>query len=139
MPVPDFEVPAVLPAPEDGMLLPLPDEVVPDCPMLGPGFALVVPEPVPGVGVDVLGCVADGAGGGFGVLPPEPVAGAEPVPVLPPLLWASAGATIAATIANVARMLMTRDAIGMFLLGATRSLLIDLIDEPLGRTPAGSP
>jgi hypothetical protein len=87
MPVPDFEVPAVLPAPEDGMLLPLPGEVVPDCPMPAPGFALfVAPEPVPGVGVDVLGCVADGAGGVLGVLPPEPVAGAEPVPVLPPLL-----------------------------------------------------
>jgi hypothetical protein len=137
MPVPDFGVPAVLPAPDDGMLLPLPDEVVPDCPMLGLGFALfVAPEPVLGVGVDVLGCVADGAGGVLGVLPPEPVAGAEPVPVLPPLLWASAGAPIAATIANVARMLMTLDAIGMFLLGATRSLLVD---GPLGRTPEGSP
>ena len=56
------------------------------------------------------GCVADGAGGVVGVLPPEPFAG-RCRPVLPPLLCASAGATIAATIARVARMLMTRDAI----------------------------
>jgi hypothetical protein len=77
--------------------------------MLAPGFAFPV-EPAPGAGVVELGCVADGAGGELGVLLPEPVAGALPVPVLPPLLWASAGAAIAATIAALARMLMTRDA-----------------------------
>ena len=109
--VPDCEVPAALPAPEDGMLLPLPGAVVPDCPIPAPGFALpVAPEPVPGVGMVVLGGVADGAGVALGVLPPEPFAGALPVPVLPPLLCPSAGAAIAATIAAVAKMLMTRDA-----------------------------
>jgi hypothetical protein len=65
---------------------------------------------VPGDGVVEPGFVADGAGGALGVvLLPEPVAGA--LPVLPPLLCASAGATIAATIARVARLLMTLDAI----------------------------
>ena len=117
------------------MLLPVPGAVVPDCPIPGPGFALpVAPEPVPGVGVVVLGWVADGAGVALGVLPPE-LLGALPVPVLPPLLWASAGAAIAAMIASVARLLMTRDAIYMFPLGATRSLLIG---GPLGQTPEGS-
>jgi hypothetical protein len=109
--VPDWEAPAVLPAPEDGMLLPLPGVVVPDCPIPAPGFALPVAlEPVPGVGTLGLGWVADGAGAALGVLLPEPLPGAPPVPVLPPLLCASAGAAIAATIAAVARMLMTRDA-----------------------------
>ena len=75
-----------------------------------PGFAFPV-EPVPGAGVVEPGCVADGAGLELGVLLPEPVAGALPVPVLPPLLCASAGAAIAATIASVARLLMTRDVI----------------------------
>jgi hypothetical protein len=80
--------------------------------VLAPGFAFPVePAPVPGAGVVEPGCVADGAGGALGVLPPEPVAGALPVPVLPPLLCASAGAAIAAMIAALARMLMTRDAI----------------------------
>src|SRR6185436_6767869 len=91
--------------------------------MLPPGFAFPV-EPAPGAGMVALGFVADGAGGELGVLPPEPVAGALPVPVLPPLLCASAGAANAATIASVARLLMTRDAIACFLLGATRSLPI---------------
>jgi hypothetical protein len=127
--VPDCEVPAGLP--EDGMPLPLPGAVVPDCPIPGPGFALpVAPEPVPGV---VLGWVADGAGVGLVVLPPEPFAGALPVPVLPPLVWASAGAAIAATIASVARLLMTRDAM-TFLLGAARSLLIG---GPVGQNAEG--
>ena len=76
------------------------------------------------------GFVSDGAGGELGVLPPEPVAGALPVPVLPPLLCASAGAVIAATIARVARLLMTRDAIACVLLGAIRSLPIG--DFPIG-------
>ena len=116
------------------MLLPVAGAVVPDCPIPGAGFALpVAPEPVPGAGVVVLGWVADGAGVALGVLPPEPFAGALPVPAL---LCASAGAAIAATIASVARLLMTRDAIVMFLLGATRSLLIG---GPLGQTPEGSP
>jgi hypothetical protein len=110
--VPDWEVPAVLPAPEDGMLLPLPGAVVPDCPMPAPGFALPVAlEPVPGVGTVGPGWVADGAAGdALGMLPPDPFAGPLPVPVLPPLLCASAGAAIAASIAAVARMLITRDA-----------------------------
>jgi hypothetical protein len=106
--VPACGVPGVLPAPEDGMLPPLPGAVVPDCPTPAPGFALpVAPEPVPGAGVVVLGWVADGAGVALGVLPPEPFGGALPVPVL----CASAGAAIAARIASVARLLMTRDAI----------------------------
>jgi hypothetical protein len=114
--VPGFEVPAVLPVPENGMLPPALGAVVPDWPMPAAGLALPVPpDPVPGIGVDVLGCVAAGAGGTAGVLLPEPVAGALPVP---PLLWASAGATIAATIARVARMLMTRNGIAMFLPGS---------------------
>ena len=93
--------------------------------MLVPGFAFPVePGPMPGDGVVVPGCVADGAGFELGVLLPEPVAGALPVPVLPPLLCASAGAVIAATIARVARLLMTRDAIACVLLGAIRSLPI---------------
>ena len=78
--------------------------------MFPPGFAFPV-EPVPGAGVVEPGCVADGAGVELGVLLPEPVAGALPVPVLPPLLCASAGAAIAATIASVAKLLMTRDLI----------------------------
>jgi hypothetical protein len=93
--------------------------------MPAPGLVLPVAlEPVPGVGVDMLGCVADGAGVGLGVVPPEPEAGALPVPGLLPLLCASAGATIAATIASVARILMVRDAIAVFLLGANRSVWI---------------
>jgi hypothetical protein len=111
--MPDFDVLPILGAlvlPALGeLVLPLGALVVPM-----PDFDFpVAPEPVPAGGVDgevvEPGCVADGAGGVVGVLPPEPVAGA--VPVLPPLLCASAGATIAATIARVARMLMTRDAI----------------------------
>jgi hypothetical protein len=113
--MPDFEVlpmlgALVLPAlgelvlPLGALVVPMPDLDLP-----------VAPAPVPAGGVDgdvvEPGCVADGAGGVVGVLPPEPVAGALPVPVLPPLLCASAGATIAATIARVARMLMTRDGI----------------------------
>jgi hypothetical protein len=66
MPVLDFDVPDVLPVPEDGMLLPVPGAPVPD----EPGCVV---EP---------GCEADGAGEDFGVLLPEPVAGALPVPVL---------------------------------------------------------
>jgi hypothetical protein len=65
---------------------------------------------VPGVGTVGLGWVADGAAGdALGVLPPDPFAGPLPVLALPPLLCASAGAAIAATIAAVARMLTTRD------------------------------
>jgi hypothetical protein len=122
--VPDLAVPDALPPPADGMLAPVPGAVVPDCPMLPPGFAFPV-EPALGAGMVEPGFVADGAGGELGVLPPEPVAGALPVPVLPPLLCASAGAVIAATIARVARLLMTRDAIACVLLGATCSLPID--------------
>jgi hypothetical protein len=89
--------------PRGALVVPMPDFDFP-----------VTPEPVPAGGVDGKvvepDCVADGGGGVVGVLPPEPVAGALPVPVLPPLLCASAGATIPATIARVARMLMTRDA-----------------------------
>ena len=113
--VPDFDVVPmlgvlVLPA-LGALVLPLGAPVAPV-----PDFDFrVAPEPAPAGGVDgdvvEPGCVADGAGGLLGVLPPEPVAGALPVPVLPPLLCASAGATIAATIARVARMLRTRDAI----------------------------
>jgi hypothetical protein len=106
--MPDFEVLPMLVLPALGeLVLPLGALVVP---MPGCGFP-VAPEPVPAGGVDgevvEPGCVADGAGGVVGVLPPEPVAGALPVPVL----CAIAGATIAATIARVARMLMTLDAI----------------------------
>jgi hypothetical protein len=61
-----------------------------------------------GDGVVEPGWVVEGARGGIGILLPEPVVGAVPVPVLPPLLWASAGATIAATMAIEARMLRTR-------------------------------
>jgi hypothetical protein len=113
--MPDFDVlpmlgALVLPAlgelvlPPGALVVPMPDFDFP-----------VAPAPVPAGGVDgevvAPGCVADGAGGVVGVLPPEPFAGALPVPVLPPLLCASAGATVAATIARVARMLMTGDAI----------------------------
>src|SRR6188508_1699306 len=91
--------------------------------MLPPGLAFPV-EPALGAGMVEPGFVADGAGWELGVLPPKPVAGALPVPVLPPLLCASAGAVIAATIARVARLLMTRDAIACVLLGAIRSLPI---------------
>jgi hypothetical protein len=47
---------------------------------------------------------------------PEPVFGALPVPVL----WASAGATIAATIATAVRRMTTRDSIALFLLPEQR-------------------
>jgi hypothetical protein len=93
--------------------------LAPDCPVpvAGVGFP-IAPEPGAG-GVDVLGWVADGAGGALdGVLPLEPEGG---LPVLPPLVCASAGATNAATIASVARMLMIRDAIAVFLLEARTS------------------
>ena len=83
------------------------------------------PEPVPGEGVDVLGCVvevlgwvADGAA--LGALP-EPVEGALPEPVPPPLVCARTGATIAATSARPARMLNIRVLIVTVLLGAMRS------------------
>jgi hypothetical protein len=114
MPVPDFDVLPML-----GVLgLPALGELVlllgaPVVPVRDVDLR-VAPEPVPAGGVDgdvvEPGCVADGAGGVLGVLPPDPVAGALPVPVLPPVLCASAGPIIAATSARVARMLMTRDA-----------------------------
>jgi hypothetical protein len=59
--------------------------------------------------VGAPGCVADGAGATLGALPPEPVFGALPVPVV----WASTGAIIAATIASVARTLTIRGAIAL--------------------------
>jgi hypothetical protein len=88
-----------------------PGIVFPDAPELGPGDGVVEP-----------GWVVEGARGGIGILLPEPVVGAVPVPVLPPLLWAGAGATIAATRAIEARMLRTIDAMAVPL-GSFRSSL----------------
>jgi hypothetical protein len=96
---------------------PAPGAGVPDWPMFVPDFALpVAPAPVPAAGVDPCvgapSCVADGAAGALGVLLPAPVFGALPVPVV----WASAGAIIVATIARMARTLMTRGAMVLGLL-----------------------
>jgi hypothetical protein len=133
--MPDFEVPAVLPV---AGILPAPEVPVPTCPVPGLDLAfpvVPVPEPVPGEVVEVLGCVvevlgwvADGAA--LGALP-EPVDGALPVPVLPPLVCARAGATIAATSARTVRMLNIRVVMSRFSLELFRSLLLDKL---LGRT-----
>src|SRR5262245_15867636 len=81
MPMPAFEVPAVLP---EAGVLPAPGVLVPACPVPGVDLAfpvVPVPEPVLGDG-DVLGCVVEvlgwvAEGAALGALP-EPVDGVLP-------------------------------------------------------------